>query len=66
MKVRVDANRCQGHTLCAIAAESIFSFDDDAGHAYVEDEAADVPADMERAVTTAAATCPEQAIVITG
>lgn len=65
MKVRVDASRCQGHTLCTIPAPDIFLLDDEDGHAHVADEQADVPPDREDDVRRAASTCPEQAIIIT-
>lgn len=62
MHVRVDPDLCQGHTLCALAAPDVFMFDDEDGHAYVASES--VPEGREDAVTRAAATCPEGAIVI--
>ena len=65
MRVRVDADRCQGHTLCTIAAAEVFELDDEEGHAHVADENREDPAALEKAVWTAAATCPEQAILIT-
>jgi ferredoxin len=64
MKVRVDDSRCQGHTLCAMAAPELFKLRDEDGHSYVENE--DVPAGLEDKARAAAATCPEQAIVIDG
>jgi ferredoxin len=60
MKVRVDETRCQGHTLCQIAAPQVLKLRLDDGHAYVEDEA--VPPALEAAVRLAAAGCPESAI----
>ena len=62
MRVRVDPELCQGHTLCALAAPDVFHFDDEDGHAFVPD--AEVPDGREAAVTRAAATCPEGAIVL--
>ncbi|QIX52648.1 ferredoxin [Rhodococcus sp. DMU1] len=62
MKVRVDAQRCQGHTLCAMAAPEVFELSDIDGHASVVDE--DVPADLEEKVREAARSCPEQAITV--
>lgn len=62
MRVRVDPDVCQGHTLCALAAPGVFLLGEDDGHAYVE--SAEVgPAD-EDAVRKAAATCPEGAILL--
>lgn len=60
MKVRVDAQRCQGHTLCAMIAPKVFQLDDVDGHSSVAMQ--DVPADLEEQVTEAAHTCPERAI----
>jgi ferredoxin len=63
MKVRVDPDKCQGHTLCAMAAPEAFELSEFDGHSTARFE--DVPPDMERTVREAAASCPEQAIVIT-
>ncbi|HET9733576.1 MAG TPA: ferredoxin [Acidimicrobiales bacterium] len=62
MKVRVDPDKCQGHTLCAMEAPEAFELSDFDGHSTARFE--QVPPEMERAVRDAAATCPEQAIVI--
>jgi ferredoxin len=62
MKARVDENKCQGHTLCAMAAPDFFLLSDIDGHATAASE--DVPADAEALVRDAAGACPEQAIVI--
>jgi ferredoxin len=62
MKVRVDPEKCQGHTLCAMAAPEAFVLSDFDGHATARFE--EVPADQEQAVRDAAATCPEQAIIL--
>ncbi len=61
MKVSVDADRCQGHTLCAMAAPELFKLRDEDGHAYVDDE--NVPSGLEDAATDAHETCPEQAVI---
>ncbi|MBM7459258.1 ferredoxin [Rhodococcus coprophilus] len=62
MKVKVDPERCQGHTLCAMAAPEVFELSEIDGHATaVVDE---VPAHLEEAVREAARSCPEQAIQI--
>lgn len=63
MKVRVDPNICQGHTLCAMTAPSLFQLSDEDGHASAINE--DVPAGQEELAREAARSCPEQAIVIT-
>ena len=62
MKVRVDPERCQGHTLCAMRAPEIFELSEIDGHASVADE--DVPADQEDQVNEAVMSCPERAISI--
>ena len=62
MRVRVDAERCQGHTLCAMIAPKVFQLDDIDGHSSAAGE--DVPTDQEEQVREAAHSCPEQAIFI--
>ncbi len=62
MKVSVDGQRCQGHTLCSMIAPDSFVLDDVDGHSSPVSE--EVPADQEDAVNEAAHSCPEQAIVI--
>lgn len=62
MKVRVDQDRCQGHTLCAMIAPDSFQLDDIEGHASATTE--DVPPDRQDAVREAAQSCPEQAILL--
>lgn len=60
MKVRVDPERCQGHTLCAMIAPTMFELDDIDGHSTAVSE--EVPADQENAVAEAVQSCPERAI----
>jgi ferredoxin len=62
MKIRVDPNKCQGHTLCAMVAPSLFTLDDIDGHSSAVSE--EVPAGQETEATAAVQSCPEQAIVI--
>lgn len=62
MRARVDADKCQGHTLCWMAAPHSFVLDDFDGHASVVSE--DVPPEHEDAVRAAVSSCPEQAIVV--
>ena len=62
MKVRVDPEKCQGHTLCAMAAPDVFELSEIDGHASVPSE--EVPAEQEEAVREAVRSCPEQAITI--
>ena len=63
VKVHVEEDRCQGHTMCQIAAPQVLKLREEDGHAYVESEL--VPPEFEAAVRMAAATCPEEAITIT-
>ena len=60
MRVRVDPARCQGHTLCNLAAPALFSLREEDGHAVaLVDE---VPAEHNEAARRAAQGCPERAI----
>lgn len=61
-KAWVDADRCQGHTLCALAAPEFFILSDIDGHASTRAEA--VPPGQEPSVREAAGSCPEQAITV--
>jgi ferredoxin len=60
VKVQVDPQRCQGHTLCAMIAPRSFELDDIDGHSTAVSE--DVSPDLENQVEEAAHSCPEQAI----
>ena len=62
MKVRVDPDVCQGHTLCALAAPDVFLLREEDGHSYVASE--DVDPARADVVRRAAATCPEGAITV--
>lgn len=62
MKVWVDGQRCQGHTLCAMIAPEAFVLGDIDGTSSPVDEV--VAAGLEDAVREAAHSCPEQAITI--
>lgn len=62
MRVKVDATRCQGHTLCAQHAPEVFELDDEEGHSHVI--VSDVPEALKAKVMRAVATCPEQAISV--
>ena len=63
MRVQVDPEKCQGHTLCTMRAPEAFVLSDFDGHSSARLD--EVPPEMEAAVRDAAATCPEQAIVVT-
>jgi len=60
VKVRIDAERCQGHGRCYDLAPDLFG-DDDEGFGQVRGDGT-VPADLEREARLAAANCPERAI----
>jgi ferredoxin len=63
MKVHVDPERCQGHTLCSMIAPEAFQLDDVDGHSTAI-IAGEIPADLAEKVREAVRSCPEQAIVI--
>jgi ferredoxin len=60
MKVRVDPELCQGHTLCNMIAPKVFELDEIDGHSSVVNE--NVPVDEEARVAEAVRSCPERAI----
>ena len=62
MKVFVDFERCQGHTLCAMIAPDSFELSDIDGTSSPVNEV--VPPEQEEAVREAAHSCPEQAISV--
>jgi ferredoxin len=63
VKVWVDSERCQGHTLCSMIAPDSFQLSDIDGSSSPVNEV--VPADQQDQVREAAHSCPEQAILIT-
>ena len=62
MKVHVDPERCQGHTLCSMIAPALFTLDDEDGHSTAID--GEVPAELESKAAEAIRSCPEQAISV--
>jgi ferredoxin len=62
VKVYVDPERCQGHTLCAMIAPLVFQLDDVDGHSSAID--GEIPADQQVKVAEAIRSCPEQAISV--
>jgi ferredoxin len=62
MRVSVDQSRCQGHTLCNMAAPTIFMLRAEDGHADAKE--VEVPSDLEATVMMAELGCPEQAVVL--
>jgi len=65
VEVRVDPDRCQGHTRCAMIAPDLFQLDDIDGHSTVTIDG-DVPAGLQAKAAEAVRSCPEQAISILG
>jgi ferredoxin len=63
VKVHVDPERCQGHTLCAMIAPDVFQLDDVDGHSTPIIDG-DIPADLQEKAREAVRSCPEQAISI--
>jgi ferredoxin len=63
VKVWVDPERCQGHTLCSMIAPESFQLSDIDGSSSAIDEV--LPTDREEQVREAAQSCPEQAIIVT-
>ncbi len=61
MKIRLDADRCQGHGRCYTLAPQVFDADE-FGHCRLLIE--DVPPELESAARTGADNCPEQALTI--
>ena len=62
MRVQVDPEKCQGHTLCAMRAPEAFILSDVDGHSRARFDA--VPPELQESVRDAAASCPEQAIIV--
>ena len=62
MRIRVDRERCQGHSRCYSLAPEVFDVDED-GFATVLIEG-DLPASLEEKAALAAANCPERAISV--
>lgn len=62
MKVRIDAEKCQGHNRCIAIAPEIFQWDD-LGYGVVATEEVTDP-EQQQAARRAAANCPESAIDI--
>jgi len=62
MRVRVDLDRCQGHSRCYALAPEVFDVDDD-GYAALLIEG-DLPTHLEAPAQLAAANCPERAITV--
>ena len=62
MKVRVDAEKCQGHNRCITVAGELFDVDD-LGYAHEKNDGV-VPPELEEKARLAVDNCPEVAITI--
>jgi ferredoxin len=62
MRVRIDAELCQGHQMCAIRAPELFGSDDE-GYGTVL-VAGDVPTELEASARQALTSCPERAVIV--
>ncbi len=60
MKVRVDAEKCQGHNRCIALAGDLFDVDE-LGYAHEENDGV-VPPELEEKARLAVDNCPEVAI----
>lgn len=63
MRVNVDADRCQGHGLCASHGPDVFELDD---LGYSKAGVRDVPVGLEVQAARGAQACPERAIDLVG
>ena len=61
MRIRLDAEACQGHGRCYTLAPDLFDADD-VGHCVVLRE--DVPPELEGAARSGVENCPEQALTL--
>jgi ferredoxin len=60
MRLQVDRARCQGHTLCALAAPDLIELQEDDGHASpIRQELTEAQLEPAR---TAVSACPEHAL----
>jgi ferredoxin len=62
MRLSVDYERCQGHTLCAWAAPEVIRLADHDGRAVVDQP--EIPPEHQESVRRAVANCPENALVV--
>ncbi len=61
MRIVLDTDRCTGHGRCYSLAEDLFDCDDRGYGTVINPE---VPAGLEEQARTAAANCPERAILL--
>lgn len=62
MRLTVDYDKCQGHTVCSWAAPNVIRLADDDGRALVDNP--EVPPEEFENVRRAVAGCPENALTI--
>jgi ferredoxin len=62
VRVTVDPELCQGHTLCNMVAPDIFHLRDEDGHSYVVVD--ELTPEQEALAHKAAVGCPERAITV--
>ncbi|MDE3205052.1 MAG: ferredoxin [Acidobacteriota bacterium] len=62
MRVVVQDDVCQGHTLCCMTAPEVFGLREDDGHSFVQ--ISEFTPEQLEAAKRAALNCPEQAILV--
>jgi ferredoxin len=62
LRVHVQQDVCQGHTLCFMAAPEVFGLREEDGHAFIK--ITEFTPELIEAAERAALTCPEQAIIV--
>jgi len=62
VRVRIDAELCQGHQMCAIRAPELFGSDDEGYGTVLVD--GDVPPVLEASARQALTSCPERAVIV--
>ncbi len=63
MKLRIDAELCEGHGRCWDLLPELVDADDH-GHGFLIDPDASVPPELERKALEAVRACPERAITV--
>jgi ferredoxin len=63
MRVRVDGERCQGHTICNMVAPELFALREDDGHSVALVDG-DLDEEQQALALKAEMGCPERAIIV--
>lgn len=63
MRIRIDAERCEGHGRCWETAPELVE-DDDRGRGVVIEPGAEIPAELEGKARQAVNVCPEHAVIL--